>query len=158
MDKKLDKELNNKLCEEVKTKENNQIQNKEDNEINEDVDNEIFYKSGNEIENSIVSEMDDTTESNLEKSTTPEIIETNFLEKGIFYIKKGMKKISYKLLYSLLISLESNKKRENKYHWENDQKILFTLKLISYDSTNGFIFKIDDSMKLKIIEKKNIFL
>ena len=146
MDKKEVKDTNKELNEQIRKK-------KEQNGM---IEEEMNKKSENEINLDIVTD-EDSTESNIENNNAPEIIETNCLEKGIFYVKKNAKKISYKLLYSFLNSLNTNKKRENKFKWENDPKCLFTLKLISSDS-KGFSFKIDDSMKIDIICKKKFFL
>ena len=145
MDKKVVNDANKELDEQIRKK-------KEENDA---IDKEINKKSENEINLDIIND-EDTTESNIENNNAPEIIETNCLEKGIFCVRKKAKKISYKLLYSFLNFLNSNKKRENKFKWENDPKCLFTLKLISSDS-KGFSFKIDDSMKIDIICKKKIF-
>ena len=145
MDKKVVNDANKELDEQIRKK-------KEENDA---IDKEINKKSENEINLDIIID-EDTTESNIENNNAPEIIETNCLEKGIFYVRKKAKKISYKLLYSFLNFLNSNKKRENKVKWENELNILFNLKLISSDS-KGFSFKIDDSMKIDIICKKKIF-
>ena len=101
MDKKVVNDGNKELDEQLRKK-------KEENDA---IDKEINKKSENEINLDIITD-EDTTESNIENNNAPEIIETNCLEKGIFYVKKNAKKISYKLLYSFLNFLNSNKKEK----------------------------------------------
>ena len=81
MDKKEVKDTNKELNEQIRKK-------KEQNGM---IDEEMNKKIENEINLDIVTD-EDTTESNIENNNAPEIIETNCLEKGIFYIRKMQRK------------------------------------------------------------------
>ena len=86
----------------------------------------------------------------------------NLLDNNRFYLQEGNQRISYSLIYSLLLKMHKNGQKKEEINWKDcyDKEKVNNgeIEILEEEEGNIFKFKIDESSKL-IIEgkKKNLF-